>query len=164
MILQVASPGVQYGDHSYLSAEKPWVTGEFFKGLRRSAKQDGVDDLLMRAGNGSQFVRQSEGHHEVGDGKQQIALLLKPFAGLIVLTFWAMAVLAGVERVAVLAADVAEIDLTAEARGAAGFNCFHGSQMRGGHSVGVVGSILRAVQPEYVGYFGHQGHPVMRDQ
>jgi hypothetical protein len=75
-----------------------------------------------------------------------------------------MAVLAGVIAIEVLTALVAEIDVAAQSRGAAVLDITHGRQMGGGHPVAKLRTILRAMQPEYVGYFSHQGQPVVTDQ
>ena len=51
----------------------------------RGAKEQMVDNSLVRAGRATEFFRQGEGDHEVVDRQQQVLLILEPFVGLIVL-------------------------------------------------------------------------------
>jgi hypothetical protein len=77
----------------------------------------------------------------------------EPFFRPFVLAFGAVAIAAGMIRIARLAAGGTGKDLPAQRFGAAAFNCQHGLTMAGQETVGVLLAILRAVLAEDIRQF-----------
>jgi hypothetical protein len=131
MIGQVASPGVQDTDQAELSADK---TGLLSQKLRRSGgstEEQIIEKSLVTASEWAQGGGDGEGEHEIRDRQQEILLFLQPFLGLVVLTFWTVAIAAGVVAVLGLVALRAGIGLPTQGGGAALLNGAHGPSVAG---------------------------------
>ena len=55
MVEQVAGPGMEHTYHPDLPAYKSWISGQSLGGLRRSAKEQVVNQLLVTAGDLAQL-------------------------------------------------------------------------------------------------------------
>jgi hypothetical protein len=91
----------------------------------------------------------------MNDWQKERLLPPEPVSSLVVLTLRAVPVLAGVIAIAFLSTLGAHVKLAAESRGTAGFYIVHDPGMGTGHSIAELSSILRAMQPEDIGYFNH---------
>ena len=80
------------------------------------------------------------------DRQQDILLLFEPLVGLLVPALGTMLVLTRVIAVAVEVALVAQLDVAAKTLGPARFDVSHDAQVRAQHPMGVLRSMLRAVQ------------------
>jgi len=69
VLVQSLSPGVQHRDRADLGAEIAGVGSDATQRLRRSAKQDGVDDCLVVERNLRN--RRRHGEHDVEVGHRQ---------------------------------------------------------------------------------------------
>jgi len=116
VILQVLAPGVQHRNEANLCAEMPGIGGKPAQRLGDSAKQDGIDRLLVLEGDRRNLLRHGEHDVEVADRQKVCLPRVKPVAARLTLAFWAMPVAAGIvgdaERVTILAL----LDMPAEAR------------------------------------------------
>src|SRR5262245_49057853 len=115
-------------DHRDTASDAPWIQGPCLSCLRRGAKQDVVESLLVTTCNGSEFSRECEGHHEVSDWPQQTLLVFQPCLGLAILALGTMPVLTGMVAVMVVSAFVTVIELAAKRLSAARLNVVHGAK------------------------------------
>jgi hypothetical protein len=153
MIGQVTSPGVQDADQTELSADKTGVSCQILCCSCRSTKEQVIDKRLVTAGDWAQGGGDGEGEHEVRDGQQKILLFLQPFLGFVVLTFWTVAVAAGVVAVLGLVALGAGEDLSTQGWGAALLDGAHSPSVAGEKTIGVFLAVGRAVLAEDVCQF-----------
>ena len=131
VITQITCPGLQDADHAEGAADVFRISGQLLQGLPGSLKEQIVDDLLTAAGKTSQTFRQCKGGHEVGNGEEEVSLLINPAIGLIVLALWTMTVLAGVILVALLLALGAAVSMAAHGFGAACADVLYGPLVAG---------------------------------
>jgi hypothetical protein len=115
-----------------------------------------VDDLLVRASQRAEFLRQSKGDHKVVDRQEQTLLVFEPLLGLAILALGTVPVLARVVTVMVLLAMVTEIEPSAKNLSAAAFNLLHGPEMRGEHAISEFSSVVGTVEAEDLGQLDHQ--------
>ena len=131
VITQITCPGLQDADHAEGADDVFRISGQLLQGLPGSLKEQIVDDLLAAAGKTTQTLRQCEGGHEVGNGEEEVSLLINPAIGLIVLALWTMTVLAGGILVALLLALGAAVSMAAHGFGAACADVLYGPLVAG---------------------------------
>jgi hypothetical protein len=119
---QVARPGVKDAHQTDLSADITRIKSELLCSLRRSLKEQGVENFLIGAYQSTQLSRQGESQKEVWDRQEQFLLHLQPILSLFMLTFGTMSVAAGVITVLKLQTVGTTIDLSTQTLGAAGHN------------------------------------------
>jgi len=144
-----APPGTRkYPDQADLAADEARVLGQ---GLQRGGgalEQQVVERALMRAGERAQLAGHGEGDQEMRHGQEQRALLREPALGGVVLALWTVAVLARMIGVDQLLARLTEVDLSAQALGAAGLDVVQGAPVRGQHARAEARAVLRPVAAE----------------
>jgi hypothetical protein len=101
------------------------MAGRLLKGSGRSAEQEIVNQLLVRASELAQGVGQGEGHQKMSDRQEQFLLASQPGGGIVIAAFGAMAILTGVIAVAELVAWSTVIHLPAQSFRTAVFNGLH---------------------------------------
>ena len=109
MIAEIALPGVHHAD---VRAEPSFIAGENENGVGRGLKQDVIEQPLMPIEQWAQFFRRSDRDEKTGRGEQQVLLISEPSVGAIVLAFWAMAILTGVETIGERVTRFALVDLS----------------------------------------------------
>ena len=114
MVEKVTCPGMQDAYQADLSADVVRVLRQFLGRFSRSAKEQGIDQLLVGTSQLPQFRREREGQHEIGDGQEQFPLDFQPGLGLLMLAFGAMTATAGVVTVLKFPAGRAAIQLSTE--------------------------------------------------
>jgi len=87
-------PGMEDGGHSQGRLEI--IPAELQQGRGGAGEQEGVEAGLVVADEQVQFVRERENDVEIGDGQQQLGLLLQPLGAVELLATGTMAVAAGV--------------------------------------------------------------------
>jgi hypothetical protein len=162
MVEQVAGPGMEHPDPCDTASDAPWIQGQCLSCLRRGAKQDVVESLLVTTCNGSEFRRECAGHHEVSDWQQQPLLVFQPYLGLAILARGTMPVLTGVVAVMVVSACVTVIELAAKRLRAALRDVVHGAKMGGEHPVTTLSSGVGAMEAEDVSDLDHHRSLMMR--
>jgi hypothetical protein len=68
VVAQVARPGLQDAQHANLPAQEARILGELLERCGRRTKQQGIDRLRVRAGDGTQFGGQGEVTRKEGTG------------------------------------------------------------------------------------------------
>jgi hypothetical protein len=91
----------------------------------------------------------------VGNGQEQVTLVLEPRFGSLILTFGTVSVSAGMIAVLIFLTVFTEIDLSAKGFGAALDNILHRFEMLVRHSVAVFGQIGLTVDSKYLCQFHH---------
>lgn len=97
MIVQAARVGMQHRRYTEVAAPRRSVAGEALQGADGALEQQGIDLLLMLPGQGAQFTGQGEGHHEILDRQQLLALSVEPGRRVVVLAAGTTAMAAGIE-------------------------------------------------------------------
>ena len=133
VVPHVASPGVQNRDHPQAGPDVLRIGREQGQGFGSRPDQDGIERLLVGAGQRPKLLRQSEGQEEIGAGEQALTPALEPAARLVAVTLRAMAVLTGVIAVALRIALITAPELASEMWSPAGLDIAHHSSMRGKH-------------------------------
>ncbi len=111
--MSVCPQGVEDGAQADLGAEAFWVLGERHRRLGGGTHQHGIDEGLVLEGDLSGLRRQGEDDVEIGRGQELGLARGKPLRPRRGLTFWAVAVAAGVIGDAGQAAGVASFDVPA---------------------------------------------------
>ena len=122
MALQGLAPGVENAQESDLGAEVPPVGGDFGQGCGAGVEQQLKKQLLVLPDQGSQSVGKTKYKVIVVSGEQFPLPRSQPFLACVGLTFWAMAVSAGVIGDGLVAAVSALIAMSAESGRTAAFN------------------------------------------
>ena len=149
MRVEFLIPGVEDAGNPEFTAEG--VVGKAEQGFGDRAEKDIEDDFFIAEGQGVEFVGQREDGMEIRDGQKFGLARGQPLRFGERLAFGAMAVSAGVVRVARKATGVALLDMTAQRGGAAGLNSPHDFKMRG-RQTGVP-AIRFAVEAKDIGQF-----------
>jgi len=118
------------GEETNFGAQMLGIGGDSAQGLGSGAEQNAVDHFLILVGDGGNLFRQRKDHMEVLGREKFGAPILEPFSAGKRLAFWAMAIRAGVIRVALMAAPVALFEMTTKNGGAAGLDRRHHAALR----------------------------------
>ena len=87
MVLQLLAPGMEdAGKAGQISTDKAFLPGQPFDGRCRGIEHGGVGQALMRADEGTQGLRDSEGDEEVWSGELFFQLVVQPLRGCMLLT------------------------------------------------------------------------------
>lgn len=157
---QVPSPGVEDAHHANLPAEGVRIQRECLQGSSGGLKEQVVHELLVRAGNRPQCLRQRTGDQKVWDRQEEGTLPFQPTCGCFMLTRGTMPVRAGMRAVLQLSALRTLGDMATKSLSTALLNGFHGCQVAEGHTVAEAGAILWSMAPKDVGPF-NQSRPPM---
>src|SRR5512145_3059448 len=96
MILQLPPPGVpDPGEPWEVCPDEPLVGGEPVAGERRGVEHGLVGEALMRADEGSERLRNGEGHKEVRPRELFVEVVLEPLLGCMLLALGTVAVATG---------------------------------------------------------------------
>ena len=94
--LQLPPPGVQDpGEPWEVCPDEPLVGGEPVEGERRGVEHGLVGEALMRADEGSERLRNGEGHKEVRPRELFVEVVLEPLLGFMLLALGTVAVATG---------------------------------------------------------------------
>ena len=151
MMGQRLSPGMQDGDEADPGAQT--LGGERDERLGSSAHQEAVDRLFVLESDLGRRRRQGEDHVEVGNWQQLALTSGEPLRARRPLTLPAMAVSARVVSDADEPAIVAELDMTAERRRAAGHDRSDHAPLDAPEMSGVRPFVSLAVTAEDIGQF-----------
>jgi hypothetical protein len=155
MVCEVAPPSMKYAYHANLTADKAGVTGQVLSSSCRGAEEQVVERGLVTPSDLPERGGQSEGEHEEGGREEQRLLLLQPLLGFPVLTFWTMAVPAGMVAVLDLITLLAMVDMPAKGFRAAALDVSHGLQMAGEDPISKLIAILWTMLAEDVRHLSH---------
>ena len=155
MITQVASPGLQHGQATDLSAEIFVVPTNIGQGGGALTQQQRVKDFLVGADDFAQLGWDGESDHIVRHRQQTRALALKPLGGIGVAALRTGAMVAGVIGIMLLAAR-APVELSAQCRRAAGEDSSHGAPMRRQQARAILPLIRRPVPAQDFGQWDHE--------
>lgn len=156
---QVAGPGVQDAKHAEVAAEVWRVQGEVLQGGRGGPKAQGGQELLVRAGQGAQFLGQGKGDEKRGPRQEQRALRVEPPGGVEVLARGTVAIFAGMGAIRQCPAIGALVDMAAQGFCAAWRNVLHSDQVTCGHPVAETGAIIGPMASEAIGQLDHDSSP-----
>ncbi len=118
-------PGVEDGGDADGGTEMLGIGRDGEQRLGRCLEQQGIDRRLVLVGDGADRCRQGEDDVVVGDWQQIGLARRKPRNRRPPLALRAVAVATGVECNERMGAVLASLDVTAERRRAAGFDCRH---------------------------------------
>lgn len=90
--------------------------------------------------------------------EQELGLFLEPDLSPVVHTLGAVSVLTGVILIVGLVAILTDIDVATESLRTAVFDVPHSLEVRGEHTATELGTILLAIETEYIGKFWHESH------
>ena len=110
---QVLAPGMDYGEKADLSAQVLGISGDGEQGLRRSPEQNAIEFPLVLIGNGCNLFWHGEDHVEVLGVQEFGSAILEPLSPGERLAFWAVPIRAGVIGVALMAALITLLQVTA---------------------------------------------------
>ena len=110
---------MEHGEEANLGTQVLGIGGDGAQGLGGGPEQNAVDHFLILVGDRGNLFRQRKDHMEILGVEKFGATIFKPFRAGKRLAFWAMAVRTGVVSVALMAALVAALEMTAENGGAA---------------------------------------------
>jgi hypothetical protein len=145
MILESASPGVQYTEEAWkISADVLGIGSEFFDGVRRSLEQGGVARALMLSDEGAQLFWNGKSDQEVMARELALDLSLEPVLGFVVLAGRTMAIAAGNKELPRLATPLALVVGDTASLGTASDDSIDDFAMGGGHRGGKALEILGA--------------------
>jgi len=153
----VLPPGVQHGGETDFRSQMPGSGGDFLQGPGDRSEQDIKKEGLVAESEGIQFVRKGEDDVEVGNRQERGQPFFEPIVAGDALALGTMAIAAGMEGDALLAAGVALVQVSAEGGGAALQDVAHHLFLRGRRRV--LAAILLAVRTENVGDL--TGRPVV---
>src|SRR5450432_1177613 len=139
------------GEESDFGAEMFGIAGNALKSGGAGLKHQVVDDLLVLKGEAVQLRRDGEDDVEVRNRQQFGLAPLQPFRPCQILTFWAVAVAAGVVANALMLAVAALFFVPAQGRGAAAFDGSHQAVLMREQSI--VRAVSWPVAAEDVGHF-----------
>jgi hypothetical protein len=151
---------MQDANHANPTTNEPGIAGQLLQSGGRSAKEQIVKELLSAPYQSPEVSRQGKGDHEIGYGQQQILLPLQPLSCCPILTFGAMAILAGVIAIPSFVTIQAVVNVTAHHLSPALFDRLHGLPMSKRHSVAVFLPIPRSVATEDLRQFCHSNAAV----
>ena len=137
MVDHGAGPGVKDGEQAGTGSEVARIVGEFQERFGSRDHEEAVEDLLVRACEGTKLSGEREGDQEVGAGQEAAALPVEPSPGLIGVALWTMPVAARVVTVASDVAVVARAEMSPEGRRSARLDVPHGRPMRRQHALTV---------------------------
>ena len=150
---QVRAPGVEHGEKADLGAQVLGISADGEQGLRGGSEQDAVELPLVLIGNCCNLFWYGKDHVEVL-GVQKLGLaILEPLSPGKRLAFWAVALRAGVIRVALMAAVVTLFQMAAENSSPADLDRSHDTALRHRHRSAVLQTIICAVAAENIRYF-----------
>jgi hypothetical protein len=133
---------VEDGEKADLSTQVLGISGDGEQGLRSGSKQYAVELPLILIGNCCNLFWYSEYHVEVL-GVQELGLaILEPLSPGEGLAFWAVAIRAGVIRVALMAAMVTLFQMAAENSSPADLDRSHDTALRHRHRSAVLQTII----------------------
>ncbi len=133
MIDEGAAPGVEEGEHAEADAEAFGVGGQVLQSAGRGSKQEGIGELGMSTDPGAQRLRDGEGDQEIGNGQEQLGMVLEPGLGIGLAALGTVPVVAGVVGVVVNAAIRAKKERAPLGGGATGEDLVQDLALTGGH-------------------------------
>ena len=113
MVHQSLPPGMQQGHEADARAQVLRVGGDGGERFGGGVEQDVVDDGFVLKGDGGQLLRDGKDHMEIFAVEQLGLALLEPLRARQGLTLGAVPIAAAVESVALIAAGVALLEVTA---------------------------------------------------
>jgi hypothetical protein len=144
MVLERARPGVEDGQDAERAADPGAILREGLHGRGGLAEERGVDERLVRARDGAEWMRPGEGEEVVVASQEARPQAFEPLLGAIRLALRAVAVATRVVRVVERPAVVTAVERAAEGRGATGDDVAHRPVVRGQLLLGVRQRIGRA--------------------
>lgn len=113
MMLQILTPGMEYGDEADFCAQMLGSSGDRAQGFGGGVKQDVVDHGLILVRNRGDRLGQRKDHMEVVNGKEVGLAIFQPLRTGQRLTFRAVPIAATVVGNALMAAAIALLDMAA---------------------------------------------------
>jgi hypothetical protein len=96
VVLELPAPRMQDpGEPREVRADETRVVGEPFEGCSRGGEHGVIGETLMRADEGTQGLRNGEGHKEVRSGQLLVQVMCEPLLGCMLLTLRTVAVPTG---------------------------------------------------------------------
>ena len=153
MMEQVRAPSMEHGKKADLGPQVFGISGDGAQGLRGGPEQDAVELSLVLIGNRCNLFWYGKDHVEVLSVQKLGLTILEPLSPGERLAFWAMPIRAGVIRVALMAALITLLQMTAQNSSPADLDRSHDTALRFRHRSAVLQTIVCAVAAENIRYF-----------
>ena len=150
VVLQILTPGMEYGDEADLGAQVLGSRCDRAQGLGGGVKQDVVDHGFILIRDRSDRLGQRKDHMEVLNGKEVGLAIFQPLHTDQRLAFRAVPIAATVVGNALMAATIALLNMATKSGGAATLDCAHDAALPAAKGLRVLLPVGRACLVENI--------------